>query len=89
MMTYRFTDSPIKLSESDLTAREQRVLKVLREAVAPLTIREIARAAFKGQANSYFHAKNQLRRLVIGRLVKQVARGLYATKDVAADLGVR
>jgi DNA-binding NarL/FixJ family response regulator len=89
MITYRFTDKPLKLSEDELTPREARVLRALREAESPLTIREIAREAFKGQANAYFHAKNQLRRLVIGRFVKQVGRGFYATVDVAKDLGVR
>lgn len=84
MMTYRFTDKPLKLSETELTKREQRVLHVFRltakEGVSQLTIAELAKLAFKGQKNSYFHAKNQLRRLVIGRFVKQVARGTYGLR---------
>lgn len=88
MMTYRFTDKPIKLDEKDLTKREARVLKVFRmankEGLKRLTIADVARLAFKGQANAYFHAKNQFRRLVIARFIKKVARGTYALRERAA-----
>jgi hypothetical protein len=68
------------LTLDDLNGDERRIYKILRNANGPLTIREIARRAYKLRPNIYtaeYRTRNALRRLVREHLVESVARGTY------------
>lgn len=89
--TYRQTDT-LTLSETELTARETKVLSTLKAAACPMKVKKMANACFPGQRSKpgtygtetgggtgrgYRCALNSLRRLVAGGFVKKADRGTY------------
>jgi hypothetical protein len=81
----------IALERAGLNTNETKVLEALRTGRKPLTLVEIAKAAFprktRAQGNSW--VRNALRRLVRGNLVIKVERGTYkaSPKGLGEDQG--
>ena len=82
---YRRSD-PLKISERDLSLREQCVLNAIRRMTSlglrVLDLNGVARAAFPNmpRAKAYRCTLNQLRRLTAGQFVDQVGGGAYVVR---------